>query len=202
LPYTLVAFSSAAQAVKVVADVGRNLPQPSQERLAKLPQTELYEEDKLVNGYHDPLRNGDVFEIGEGEGVKLWVLIAQPCDLMVRPDGERAREDSFRVAVLAPMQNAVPEGDAPRAGLGFVLDHFGKHGAQNAFVDFRDATPVNLRVLDLVVLSKSGKWEIGPESELDPNMLLPARAWSSRAKVLPRHFGKVTVEVEKARTKF
>jgi len=100
------------------------------------------------------------------------------------------------------MQNAVPEGDAPRAGLGFVLDHFGKHGAQNAFVDFRDATPVNLRVLDLVVLSKSGKCEIGPESELDPNMLLPARAWSSRAKVLARHFGKVTVEVEKARTKF
>ncbi|TIT67479.1 MAG: hypothetical protein E5W90_06110 [Mesorhizobium sp.] len=199
---TLQEFSTAATGVKIVADFARKLPQMAQERLAKLRQTELYEEEALVNGFHDPLRNGDVFEIGEGDSIKLWVLIAQPCDLMVRSDGERAREDNFKVAVLAPVRTMPTNGDLQKPGLSFRLDHFDKDGTGNSYVDFAEATSVNLRVLDLVVLSKSGKCEIGPVKDLDPKLLLPTKPWMGRAVILAKHFEKVTNEIEKARRKF
>ncbi len=66
---------------KDIADIGRELSANSQERLHKLRREALYESDQLVNRYHDPLRNGDLFEIGEGADLKLWVLVAQPCGL-------------------------------------------------------------------------------------------------------------------------
>lgn len=198
---TLQEFSTAATGVKIVADFARKLPQTAQERLAKLRQTELYEDETLVNGFHDPLRNGDVFEIGEGQGIKLWVLIAQPCDLMVRSNGERAREDNFKVAVLAPIR-AVPLDEMPKPGLSFRLDHFDKGGMASSYVDFAEATSANLRVLDLAVLSKSGKCEIGALKDLDPNLLLPTKPWADRAVILTKHFEKVTNEIENARKKF
>ena len=88
-------FLGAARAVKKVVDVARALPEASGKRLAQLRFTELYETGDLVNRFRDPLRNGDLFEIGSPSSLKLWVLIAQPCDLMVRTTGKRAYEDNF-----------------------------------------------------------------------------------------------------------
>lgn len=199
---TLQDFSTAAVGVKIVADFARKLPQTAQKRIAKLRQTELYEDDALVNGFHDPLRNGDVFEIGDGQAAKLWVLIAQPCDLMVRSNGERAREDNFKVAVLAPIRPILADAELPKPGLSFRLDHFDNEGIGSSYVDFAEATSANLRILDLAVLAKSGKCEIGPVEDLDPKLLLPTKPWEDRAVILAKHFEKVAGEIEKARKKF
>lgn len=191
-------FAIAARSAKHIADVGRALSVTSQERLHKLRREELYETDQLVNSYHDPLRNGDLFEIGEGSDLKLWVLVAQPCDLMVRSNGKRVREENFKVAVLAPLRTR-PLGDAAglKDGLNFSLEHYDHGGAQSAVVLFPDATPANLQVLDLAVFNKDGRCQLAAEA--DAGMTLPSRAWQKRDTELRTHFGKVTKQIEAAR---
>jgi hypothetical protein len=191
-------FAVAARTVKDIADIGRALSATSQERLHKLRREELYESDQLVNSYNDPLRNGDLFEIGEGDGLKLWVLIAQPCDLMVRSNGKRVREENFKVAVLAPLSTR-PLGEKAGAkdGLTFALEHYDHDGAQSATVKFADATPANLQVLDLAVFSKDGHCQL--TAAADPTLSLPSGAWEKRDGELRSHFGKVTKQIEAAR---
>lgn len=192
-------FAAAARTVKDIADIGRALSATSQERLHKLRWEELYESDQLVNSYNDPLRNGDLFEIGEGDELKLWVLIAQPCDLMVRTNGKRVREENFKVAVLAPVRTW-PLGGEARAKEGFrffSLEHYDHGGAQSAVVQFADATPANLQVLDLAVFNKDGRCQL--TAAVDPALSLPSRAWEKRDAELRSHFGKVTKQIEAAR---
>lgn len=191
-------FSAAARTVKDIADIGRELSASSQERLHKLRWEELYENEELVNGYNDPLRNGDLFEIGEGADLKLWVLIAQPCDLMVRSNGERVREDNFKVAVLAPLRTRPLGAEAAiKNGLAFSLDHYDHNGAQSAVVLLADATPANLHVLDLAVLNKDGGCQISAQA--DPALNLPSKSWEKRDGKLRTHFAKVSKQIEDAR---
>lgn len=191
-------FSVAARSAKDIADLGRSLSATSQERLHNLRREELYESDQLVNSYNDPLRNGDLFEIGEGEGLKLWALIAQPCDLMVRSDGKRVREDNFKVAVLAPLRKR-PLGEKAEArdGLNFSLEHYDHGGAQSAIVLFADATPANLQVLDLAVFNRDGRCQLSDVP--DPALSLPSRSWQNRDIELRKQFRKVTQQIEDAR---
>lgn len=191
-------FAAATRSAKDIADIGRALSPTSQERLHKLRREELYESDHLVNSYNDPLRNGDLFEIGEGNSLKLWVLIAQPCDLMVRSNGKRVREENFKVAVLAPLRTR-PLGDdaGVKEGLNFSLEHYDHGGAQSAIVLFADATPANLQVLDLAVFNKDGRCQLTAAS--DPNLSLPSRSWQKRDAELRQQFTKVSKQIEAAR---
>lgn len=191
-------FAAAARTAKDIADLGRTLSATSQERLHKLRREELYESDHLVNRYNDPLRNGDLFEIGEGADVKFWVLIAQPCDLMVRSNGKRDREENFKVAFLAPLTTrALGEAADAKDGLRFALEHYDHDGAQSAIVKFANATPANLQVLDLAVFNKDGRCYLSEAA--DPALSLPSRAWEKRDAELRKHFGKVTKQIEGVR---
>lgn len=191
-------FSTAARTVKGIADIGRELSVASRERLHKLRWEELYESEELVNSYHDPLRNGDLFEIGEGANLKIWVLIAQPCDLMVRMDGKRAYEENFKVAVLAQLRTRELGAKAELTeGQSFALDHYDQNGAQSALVRFADATPANLHVLDLVVFNKDGSCKLSAEA--DPALSLPSKSWENRDSRLRLQFAKVSRQIEAAR---
>ncbi|MFC2966654.1 hypothetical protein [Acidimangrovimonas pyrenivorans] len=193
-------FSAATKTAKDIADIGRELSASSQERLHRLRREELYESDELVNSYNEPLRNGDVFEIGEGEDLKLWVLIAQPCDLMVRSNGERVRENNFKVAVLAPLRRRELGADPKiKEGLHFSLDHYDHYGAQSAIVQLADATPANLHVLDLAVLNEDGHCQLSAAA--DPSLSLHSKAWEKRDKELRKHFRSVSKQIESAREK-
>ncbi len=193
-------FTVAARFAKLIADTGRGFSATPSQRLLELRKEELYESDQLVNSYHDPLRNGDLFEIeGGGGDKKLWVLVAQPCDLMVRSNGKRSYEENFKVAFLLPIRRwPLGEAAAAKDGLNFSLEHYDHRGAQSAVVDFAKATPANLQVLDLAVFSKEGICEL--KVECDPALSLPSQAWEMRGKELRKHFGKVTRQIEDART--
>ncbi|MGO4832269.1 site-specific integrase [Rhizobiaceae sp. 2RAB30] len=126
------------------------------------------------------------------------VRLAQPCDLMVRSNGKRVREENFKVAVLAPLRTR-PLGDEAGAkdGLNFSLEHYDHSGAQSAIVLLADATPANLQVLDLAVFNKDGRCQLAAAP--DPAMNLPSQAWERRDAELRNHFGKVTKQIEAAR---
>ncbi len=195
----LAAFLGAARTVKKIVDVGRALPEESGKRLAQMRFDELYEAGQLINRFRDPLRNGDLFEVGGGSTAGLWVLIAQPCDLMVRSDGRRSHEDNFKVAVLAPVcRGALGELPRVKQGLGFTLEHFDHKGQQSAFVSFADATPVDLNVLDLAVLRSDGACEMDAIATEHIGGFASI-AWDERAARLKKAFKKTATRVEEVR---
>jgi hypothetical protein len=117
---------------------------------------------------------------------------------MVRSNGERVREDNFKVAVLAPLRTRdLGVEAAMKDGLNFALDHYDHNGAQSAVVQLADATPANLHVLDLAVLNKDGRCQLS--AAVDPDPGLPSKAWEKRDGKLRAHFAKVTKQIEDAR---
>jgi hypothetical protein len=198
-PDRLTQFLGAARTVKDVADVGRALSEDAEKRLAKLRAKELYEDRELINGFRDPLRNGDLFEVGSGNSIRLWVLIAQPCDLMVRANGKRAFENNFKVAVLAPVkQGRLGNQPTTKPGHGFALERFDHDRMQAASVTFSSATPVDLSVLDLAVLRDDGTCDIDTNTD-GAASAFSSVAWDQRAKRLHSRFKSIATKIEDKR---
>lgn len=195
----LSAFLDAAHRARDIADVGRGLSPEATHRLAKLRNNELYEPGALINEFRDPLRNGDLFEIGNGDNIHLWVLIAQPCDLVVRSNGERTYEKNFKVAVLAPVtRNELGKEPEVKPYLEFKLTHLDHDGRQAGLVVFTKATPVSLNVLDLVVLRPDGFCKID-SADAGPFPTFSSISWDNRAPKLRRKFKTVADDIEKVR---
>jgi hypothetical protein len=120
---------------------------------------------------------------------------------MVRKGGERAYENNFKVAVLAPVKTGEPGKPVEdKPGYGFMLDHLDRKTDQPGLVSFASATPVNLSVLDLSVLSGEGRCEIDALSTAE----LPKFAsgsWDARAKHLRKVFKKIAKSIESVRGK-
>ncbi|MBY3297644.1 hypothetical protein HFO10_17115 [Rhizobium laguerreae] len=192
-------FSDAAIAVKSIADVRRNVALDARERLLKLRVTEVYEPANLVNGFNDPLRNGDVFEATFGTETEQFILIAQPCDLMVRKNGQRSREDNFKVAVVAPIEVVPANSVQHRKPDTFLLPNFGDDGNEVGIVSFAKATVANLRVLDLAVMHKSGHCDVEPKVLKSEAVGFASRSWAERAKEIAKYFDKIAKQVETAR---
>jgi len=67
----------------------------------ELQQTENYIAGDWVNAMQLPLENGDIFELSGGDQPAYYVLLAQPCDLVLRANGEREAQE----AALLPIES-------------------------------------------------------------------------------------------------
>ena len=54
----------------------------------EIQHKELYENPSYINKNHLPIELGDIFK----KGSKKYILLAQPCDLMIRSNGKREPE--------------------------------------------------------------------------------------------------------------
>lgn len=139
-------------------------------------QEEYFEADDLVIGERLPIANGDIFEI---KG-KKFVLVAQPCTLMVRRDGMRSRDDYFgAVATLIPIVSRERAGDLGRC---YELKFFDQN--ESFFARLGAAQSAWLVALDMCVFGKDGAASLAlcePSEELAGG-LLPN--WVQREKLL------------------
>jgi hypothetical protein len=125
------------------------------ENLARFRMAEIWESEELINHSFSPIACGDVFELDQGEkdtfGLqKRFVLLGQPCDVALRPDGKRAHELAF--LVLLKEHDKSKEEISPKVyPLPFKLT--GKQWA----CDFRATTVVRLDVLDLASFRTDGR---------------------------------------------
>ena len=131
---------------------------PVEERY-RLRRQELFEM-KSLNESHSELRTGDIFRATLTDGVQDFVLLAQPCDLVVRPNGKRKSV----VVTMAPIRTFTNQAEYD-AHLNKVnsyrktvwkLDSYSVDAAGLAFVELNSLLSVEVRVLDLAVLSKHG----------------------------------------------
>lgn len=151
-------------------DLGdKELKEPRVEnKLHEWRRAEVFDAKDYLNPIHSPLRCGDIFEHTEDE--TRYVLLAQPCDLMVRGNGNRRREE----AEFAKLNIGKVKSNTP-ASL-FEIENMEIDG-RPWVIDFRTAFSIDLRLLELSVFDQQGKVEWRGE-EIKPKGLLPG--WQKR----------------------
>jgi len=137
---------------------------------SKVEQAEAYDDAEYLNGAGLPIANGDLFQ---AKGGSVFVLVGQPCDLALRPDG-RAKNPS--AALLLPVKKAdaeedEEEGDAERSA--YTLPSGGPLGKGEWEVRFRPEYHADFDVLDLVSFNSEGKASLKPSKGKGLDPLLP-----------------------------
>jgi hypothetical protein len=123
------------------------------DNLARFRSAEIWESDELINRSYSPIACGDVFEFDTTEKdtaaiSRRFVVLAQPCDVALRPDGRRAHDIAF-LAQLKKGQGG--QGKLKVYPLPFKLD------GEQWVCSFHDVTVVRLSVLDLASFREDGR---------------------------------------------
>ncbi len=145
-----------------------------------LQREELYEFDDHINKNHLPLELGDIFERVGGDSVKKYILLAQPCDLMVRGDGKRHPE-LHRV----PLAEVVPADKT--SNYSEEMPYFDTSPAKKWFVKLKSVHFVRGFLLDLCVFNQDGVVKLTVDGNA-PSGIRPA--WKARHDILSRFWNR------------
>ena len=145
------------------------------QKLETFRKLEVWESEDLVNKGCSPLACGDVFEMDAqgGASAHRFILLAQPCDVTLRPNGDREAEAAFLV-LLKPLPTIDTPSNQKQIRLPFLLD--GKQWV----CELRKTTSIRLDLLDLVSYRPDGRllYEYG---QAVPNWLLPGQQASGNS---------------------
>lgn len=133
---------------------------------AEIERAESYDSADYVNQAGLPIANGDIFRTKSGQ---TFILVGQPCDLTLRPDG-RAREP--RTATLLQIKKCSDELERAETS-SYRLPDGSPLGEGKWEVRFRPEHHVSFDVLDLVSLNTEGRATIKPKKGAILSPLLP-----------------------------
>jgi hypothetical protein len=163
------------------------IPREADANLSAFRLAEVWESNDLINRALTPIACGDVFETDAFEKVpgkkRMFVLLAQPCDIALRPAGKSRRRDT---AFLVPLSNVI-DSVAPK-NKDFVLPC--KLEDQYWECDFGETSPVRLDILDLASFREDGRVRV------DIDHAAPKNLFPSQSHV----YGKRTRDASKALT--
>jgi hypothetical protein len=143
-----------------------------------LQQQEMYETDEYINSLHLPIEVGDIFEKTGSESKKAFILLGQPCDLMVRSKGERMPEISDVLLAEIVSQNPAQQELPPNTD---AIEYYGDNRQAQYYVKFRYTHFVDPCVLDLCVFHADGTSWMDLATACPSNML---PGWTRRFEVL------------------
>ncbi len=130
-----------------------------------IQQKELYEFGDHINKNHLPLELGDIFEQVEGQSTKKYILLAQPCDLMIRTNGRR-RPEQHRFPLI---EIAQPENNT-LSSYSEELHYFGKSSSEKWFVKFKAVHYIRACILDLCAFNEDGISQITLNDQAPPGL--------------------------------
>ena len=174
---------SKLRALRALAGPLLSTQHSNPEMLAQWRRDEVVDPSERVNRAHSPLACGDVF-VRSGSS-EVFVLLGQPCDMAVRPDGHRNTHE----AIFAKAEKWNPEQTRQESN-GFIgsTHHFFPIPAlpiaesDRWRLDLRRWASVNLRLVDFSVFSGTGEVRLDLSAET-PIFLLPGwRKMLARAK--------------------
>jgi hypothetical protein len=150
-----------------------------------LQQHEMYEDGNHINSLHLPIEVGDIFERTDGASTRAFILLGQPCDLMVRSGGQREPEISD-VLLTEIVQEDPSAKEKPLYCE--KMEYYGNDPQAVYYVKFRRTHFVNPCVLDLCVFDSDGVARIDLASEC-PRDLLPG--WTKRYELLKKRAARI-----------
>src|SRR3990167_3229208 len=144
-------------------------------KLETFRKLEVWESEDLVNRGCSPLACGDVFEMDAQDGTQAhrFILLAQPCDVTLRPKGDRDAEVGFLV-MLKQLSNINVVPNQKQTRLPFLLD--GKQWV----CELRKTASVRLDLLDLVSYRTDGRLQYD-DNQVIPDWLLPGQRVSGKS---------------------
>lgn len=145
----------------------------------RLQRDEIYETGEKINGVHLPIASGDIFTDRQGQ---QYVLLAQPCDLMVRSAGYRRKneKDPRQMVPLAPLNKV--ESKFKDHGLPsdqYELPHFNPKERWSVRLNETYFLPIWL--LDLAVFNDDGRCSLEKGQAASPLLISP---WRTRLPLL------------------
>jgi hypothetical protein len=145
-------------------------PGTPNEKLSEFRLAEIWESEELINSSLAPIACGDVFESDPYEtsleGVaRRYILLAQPCDVALRPEEDRIASTAFFIP-LKEYDAGKP--DQRKTVLPCRI------GGKPWSCDFRGAVSVRLAVLDFASFRKDGRVRLDPD-QVAPDDLLPGQ---------------------------
>jgi hypothetical protein len=149
-------------------------------------EAEVFSSSSIVNPVLSPLANGDVFE--QSDGKAKFVLLAQPCDLVVRQvdneQGQRVSGEGLFVTITEHND------DGRERGSTFDVKGVTRENVHWR-LDFKECFAVNLAVLDFCSFNPEGRVRFSLKQE-QPSYL--TEHWDAR-------FKKVMAEIAEAFSK-
>ncbi|WP_159650443.1 hypothetical protein [Vibrio atypicus] len=140
--------------------------------------------DSTINTFHSPLSVGDIFSFpttdDKGQSVnKEYMLISQPCDLIVRGGGDRNKP----YVTLVEFERVTKSKNSLQKDQGKPFHYFTRYpneegGSKYLQFDFRKSFIVNSNLLDMCVFSKQGELSFSSEEEMSDLIYLPG--WIKR----------------------
>ena len=169
----------SVEKIRKVLNVQTHEKFSSKEKSWEIQRLEWYEEAKELNEHFLPLGLGDIFEKTNGQ--KRFMLLCQPCDLMIRLNGKRNYQlsDVFLVEITPNYNESTAYTKAK---------FFDPENGKGHFVNFQCRFAVSLDILDLCALNKSGEAVYVQNMDRN-NLLIPASR--SRATKLTVTYDKV-----------
>jgi hypothetical protein len=149
----------------------------------KLQNAELYENADYLNRNHLPLELGDIFK--KIKGRKHYILLAQPCDLMLRINGKREPELDH-----VPMAEVILKNPKKKPYYSEELICFGDEVEADKmwYVNLKAIHMVRVSLLDLCIFNTDGKATIWID-EKPPERLRPA--WKKRHGILQKDYKRL-----------
>lgn len=165
-------LTAIANEIRQITSIGFHKSSPTQTAI-DIRKSELYDESEIINKYHLPIELGDIFEITIKAQKRHFILLAQPCDLMIR---EKSGKRTANEGVIVQLRNSATN----NLDLSYPIEHF-----QNnlMYVDFRQSYThiVDLNILDFVVYNNDGDAIFNKNTLEAPNVI---NSWKKRYELL------------------
>jgi hypothetical protein len=151
----------------------------------RIQRREIYDDPGYLNIGHMPIELGDVFERTTNSGNRIFVLLAQPCDLMVRwarNPGER--HPSVIEGLLAEVLESLPpkvKGTPAQFEAYYELPYFSQDTGKSYHVSLRKVHTIPLCVLDLCVYHENGEATLRLNEHCTDEVIPP---WQRRYELL------------------
>ena len=149
----------------------------------QMQRYEIYDASPELNAWHAPLGLGDIFRVDAED--KDYILLAQPCDLVVRSKGVRNRDNGRLGRTAAVVE--IARGDDRQGAIWGNLPFYEEETGDSGYANYGSSHQVLLAVLDLCVLQADGRAAVDVEEEC-PDLLI--EGWEKRARKLQNHFRK------------
>ena len=130
----------------------------------------MYDDAVYLNKNHLPIEVGDIFEKVNKDSTDKYILLTQPCDLMIRSDGERARINKrFTLLKMTPLEKKERCNTYEQ-----IVWYYGTSKNERWKVNFRDIIFTKDYILDLCVFNDDGVSKYSSALDLDKNSIRPS----------------------------
>lgn len=176
---------------------GADEPLPEESVRNQLRHDELYVAGNVLNKSHSQLQCGDIFRIGSDE----FILLVQPCDLMVRSTGIRGTNENPRKLIgplLRISDKFITLEEHRRSKVGYAfLQYIEPTNNKGKQVEFDNCYYISIDMLDLAVFNDDGacRMDWSEANEPPASMHYP---WVKRHAKLTEEWKAVKDRIEKA----